>query len=177
MPSLRSSEDRGLVVHSATAVKTAPRSSVLVGDSLLNRNLNFIDTIDALVYRTREGGSQGATTLFLEDLRISTNARLFEDVRASSTRVSAEVRHAVLDQGQILAQPRVCCKRLEYLRLSAHHRQLWQPSRYVVCRISRSALPGKDTLGLFYWLWSAAVYFDFNQTFVFAHGEGYIFTT
>ena len=100
MPSLRSSKDRGVVVHSATEVKTAPRSGVLVGGTLLNRNLNFIDTINALVYRTHEGGRQGTTTLFLEDVRISTNMRLFEDARALGTRVSAEVRHAVLDQGQ-----------------------------------------------------------------------------
>ena len=85
MPSLRSSEDRGLVVHSATAVKTAPRSGVLVGGTLLNRNLNFIDTINALVYRTHGSGRQGTTTLFLEDVRISTNVRLFEDVRALGT--------------------------------------------------------------------------------------------
>jgi two-component system NtrC family sensor kinase len=100
VPSLRNSEDRGMVVHSATAIKTAPGSGVLVGGTLLNRNLNFIDTINALVYRTHEGGRQGTTTLFLEDVRISTNVRLFEDVRALGTRVSAEVRHAVLDQGQ-----------------------------------------------------------------------------
>jgi len=85
MPSLRSSEDRGMVVHSATGVKTAPRSGVLVGGTLLNRNLNFIDTINALVYRTHGGGRQGTTTLFLEDVRISTNVRLFEDVRALGT--------------------------------------------------------------------------------------------
>ena len=85
MSSLRSSEDRGMVVHSATGVKTAPRSGVLVGGTLLNRNLNFIDTINALVYRTHGSGRQGTTTLFLEDVRISTNVRLFEDVRALGT--------------------------------------------------------------------------------------------
>ncbi|OYU95330.1 MAG: hypothetical protein CFE45_19765 [Burkholderiales bacterium PBB5] len=46
---------------------------------LLNRNLPFIDHINQIVYP--EGalpfGSQGTATLFLDDVRISTNVRLF----------------------------------------------------------------------------------------------------
>src|SRR5262249_22322169 len=44
--------------------------------------------------------SHGTATLFLEDVRISTNVRLFEGRRALGTRVSATVRSAVLDQGR-----------------------------------------------------------------------------
>ncbi|MCR9115286.1 MAG: cache domain-containing protein, partial [Rhodobacteraceae bacterium] len=36
----------------------------------------------------------------LEDVRVSTNVRLFEDERALGTRVSAVVRHGVLDEGR-----------------------------------------------------------------------------
>ena len=68
----------------------------------MNRNLDFIDTINTLVYQRKNTSEdpRGTATLFLEDVRISTNVRLFENVRALGTRVSAEVRSSVLDQGQ-----------------------------------------------------------------------------
>lgn len=99
VPTERSVEDRGMVVHSASPVG---QDGILVGGILLNRNLAFIDTINALVYLNAVTGGerQGTATLFLEDVRISTNVRLFEDVRALGTRVSAAVRSNVLDEGQ-----------------------------------------------------------------------------
>lgn len=94
-------EDRGMVVHTAAPVDLPGYKGVLVGGILLNRNLDFIDTINALVYLNAATGGdrQGTATLFLEDVRVSTNVRLFEDVRALGTRVSAEVRKAVLSDG------------------------------------------------------------------------------
>ncbi|OBX35209.1 C4-dicarboxylate transport sensor protein DctB [Halomonas elongata] len=70
---------------------------------MLNRNLDFIDTINDLVYRDRSlpEGSQGTATLFLDDVRVSTNVRLFEGARALGTRVSAEVRSQVLERGEV----------------------------------------------------------------------------
>ncbi|WP_120502218.1 cache domain-containing protein [Roseovarius sp. EL26] len=101
-PTDRTVEDRGMVVHTATPVSTPSRNGVLVGGILLNRNLNFIDTINALVYRPQVNGGerQGTATLFLEDVRVSTNVRLFEGARALGTRVSAIVRHTVLTEGR-----------------------------------------------------------------------------
>lgn len=102
VPTNRAIEDRGMVVHTATPVTTPGREGVLVGGILLNRNLDFIDTINALVYRDtgRSGDRQGTATLFLEDVRISTNVRLFAGERALGTRVSAAVRETVLDEGR-----------------------------------------------------------------------------
>ncbi|MGR3802911.1 sensor histidine kinase [Marinibacterium profundimaris] len=102
VPTERSVEDRGMVIHAAAPVTQAGREGVLVGGILLNRNLQFIDRVNALVYlnAVTGGDRQGTATLFLEDVRISTNVRLFEDVRALGTRVSAAVRSAVLDQGR-----------------------------------------------------------------------------
>lgn len=101
-PTDRDVEDRGMVVHSAAPVSIAGFEGILVGGILLNRNLQFIDTINALVYQSDGNGQnrQGTATLFLEDVRVSTNVRLFEDVRALGTRVSAAVRGAVLDEGR-----------------------------------------------------------------------------
>ncbi|MCH2094762.1 MAG: cache domain-containing protein [Rhodobacteraceae bacterium] len=101
VPTSRTVEDRGMVVHATSPVSLAGQEGVLVGGILLNRNLQFIDTINALVYLNADTGGdrQGTATLFLDDVRVSTNVRLFEDVRALGTRVSAIVRGTVLGQG------------------------------------------------------------------------------
>jgi two-component system NtrC family sensor kinase len=102
VPSDKVAETRGMMIHTAAPVSINGSQRVLVGGILLNRNLDFIDTINTLVYQRKNTAEdpRGTATLFLEDVRISTNVRLFENVRALGTRVSAEVRSAVLDQGQ-----------------------------------------------------------------------------
>ncbi|WP_430474655.1 sensor histidine kinase [Thalassospira lucentensis] len=104
VPTSRDAETRGMVVHSASHV-TLPSGGdgALVGGILLNQNLGFIDTINDLVYRQSSlpEGSQGTATLFLDDVRVSTNVRLFADRRALGTRVSSIVRKTVLEDGKI----------------------------------------------------------------------------
>lgn len=99
VPTTRMAETRGMVIHTASPVT----DGVLVGGVLLNRNLDFIDTINDLVYTEASltEGSRGTATLFLEDVRISTNVRLFENIRALGTRVSAIVRAKVLGEGAV----------------------------------------------------------------------------
>jgi len=103
----RNEETRGMVMHAAAPIASAAReggasAGVLVGGLLLNKNLEFVDRINDIVYP--EGalplGSVGTATLFLDDVRIATNVRLFENVRAIGTRVSAAVRHTALDLGR-----------------------------------------------------------------------------
>lgn len=104
VPTERDTETRGMVVHSASPVTLADGlDAALVGGILLNQNLVFIDTINDLVYRAASlpEGSQGTATLFLDDVRISTNVRLFENKRALGTRVSSVVRSAVLGEGKV----------------------------------------------------------------------------
>ncbi|MES3676155.1 cache domain-containing protein [Halomonas elongata] len=104
VPTSRSVVDNGMVLHAAAPVRLPDgRRAALVGGRLLNRNLDFIDTINDLVYRDRSlpEGSQGTATLFLDDVRVSTNVRLFEGARALGTRVSAEVRSQVLERGEV----------------------------------------------------------------------------
>jgi signal transduction histidine kinase len=102
-PTTVTEETRGLVLQSASAL-TLPdgRRAALVGGILLNQNLGFVDTINDLIYHGSglPEGSQGTVTLFLDDVRVSTNVRLFKNQRAIGTRVSAPVRAAVLDHGQ-----------------------------------------------------------------------------
>jgi len=97
-------EERGLVIHAAAPVYDAAGRlrGVLAGGVLLNKNLEFIDRLNEIVYP--DGalllGSQGTATLFLGDVRVATNVRLFEGGRAIGTRVSAAVHQAVLDEGR-----------------------------------------------------------------------------
>jgi two-component system NtrC family sensor kinase len=104
LPDQRQMEDRGLVVHSAAAVRDADGRllGVLEGGVLLNKNLAFIDRLNDIVYPAGAlpVGSAGTATLFLGDVRVATNVRLFEGGRAIGTRVSAAVHAAVLDEGR-----------------------------------------------------------------------------
>ena len=109
-PTQRKVEDRAMVLLATRAVHDAAGAVIghLQGGVLLNRNLPFIDHINQIVYP--EGslpfanwGSRGTATLFLDDVRISTNVRLFGgvgDERAIGTRVSHSVRQAVLADGR-----------------------------------------------------------------------------
>ncbi len=115
----RLQEQRAMVVR-ATAPVRAANGTVLAlvqAGVLLNHNLPFIDHINQIVYPdgALPFGSQGTATLFLDDVRISTNVRLFDGAadaewpappsaggaqRAIGTRVSAAVRQAVLGRGE-----------------------------------------------------------------------------
>lgn len=102
VPTARAEETRGLVLQSASTLRLPDgRVAALVGGILLNQNLAFVDTINSLIYHgtSLPQGSQGTVTLFLDDVRISTNVRLFGSRRAIGTRVSSTVRNAVLEQG------------------------------------------------------------------------------
>jgi signal transduction histidine kinase len=103
-PTTRSVEDRALVMLATTPVRGTDGSIValLRGGVLLNQNLPFIDHINRIVYPdgSLPFGSHGTATLFMDDVRITTNVRLFQDQRAIGTRVSLAVREAVLTHGE-----------------------------------------------------------------------------
>lgn len=103
-------ETRGMVIH-ATRPVTLPdgRAATLAGGILLNNNTAVIDRINELVYpapgpdmarRVAKGFDRGITTLFLDDLRISTTLRPRDGARAIGTRASPEVRAHVLGRGE-----------------------------------------------------------------------------
>ncbi|HNG78942.1 MAG TPA: cache domain-containing protein, partial [Burkholderiaceae bacterium] len=112
LPTSREVEDRALLLTSLAEVRDdlGRRIGWLQGGVMLNRNLDFIDHINEIVYPrgSLPFGSQGTATLFLDDVRITTNVRLFAEPghedegeqRAVGTRVSQAVREAVLDRGE-----------------------------------------------------------------------------
>jgi two-component system NtrC family sensor kinase len=104
-PSRKTIETNGMVIHTATPVFDGAGTllGALEGGMLLNQNLAFIDSINNLVYAkgSLPKGSAGTATLFVDDVRIATNVRLFGDRRALGTRASRTVREHVLDAGKI----------------------------------------------------------------------------
>lgn len=104
VPTTRSVEDRAMVLRVLYPILDADGEvlAILDGGILLNNNFDFVDTIRDLVYGpgTLPEDSVGTVTVFLEDVRITTNVPLREGERALGTRVSREVREKVLEQGE-----------------------------------------------------------------------------
>ncbi len=103
-PTARRLEDRGMVIRARQPVLDFDGrvSAILDGGVLLNNNFAFVDAIRDLVYGpgSLPKGSIGTVTVFLDDVRISTNVPRLAGERALGTRVSDEVSHSVLDEGE-----------------------------------------------------------------------------
>jgi len=97
-------EDRGMMLRMVYPIRGEMNDVVayLDGGVLLNRNFDFVDSIRDLVYGTGSlmKGSLGTVTVFIDDVRISTNVPGKSGERALGTRVSHEVRTQVLEQGR-----------------------------------------------------------------------------
>ena len=103
-PTDRTIEDRGMTIRARHPVANINGriDYVLDGGVLLNNNFTFVDAIRDLVYGpgSLPAGSIGTVTVFLDDVRISTNVPRVAGKRALGTRVSEEVSRAVLDNGE-----------------------------------------------------------------------------
>ncbi len=99
----RKIEDRGMMIRALYPVVNQNGEVLAILDAgvLLNGNFTFVDVIRDLVYGPGSliEGSIGTVTVFLEDVRITTNVPIRPGERALGTRVSNEVRSNVLDQG------------------------------------------------------------------------------
>ena len=96
-------EDRGMMIRALYPVIGSQGEVLAILDAgvLLNANFTFVDVIRDLVYGpgSLRSGSIGTVTVFLDDVRITTNVPIRPGERALGTRVSNEVRTNVLDQG------------------------------------------------------------------------------
>jgi two-component system, NtrC family, sensor kinase len=72
------------------------------GGVLLNRNFEIVDKIKQTVFQnmTYNGKDIGTATIFLDDLRISTNVKNEDGTRAIGTRVSEDVYKQVVVEGK-----------------------------------------------------------------------------
>jgi two-component system NtrC family sensor kinase len=99
----RSIEDRALVIRAIAPVRDPNGTLVALVDGgvVLNNSFGLVDSIRNLVYGpdSLPEGSFGTVTVFLDDVRISTNVPAGRGKRAVGTRVSEAVRRSVLEQG------------------------------------------------------------------------------
>jgi len=97
-------ETSGMMLRAAAAIrdKDGRILGALYGGILINRNYEIVDRVKELVYKGEryKGVEIGTATIFQKDLRISTNVRNRNGERAVGTRVSRQVREAVLVGGQ-----------------------------------------------------------------------------
>lgn len=107
LPTSRTAEDRGMVIRVIYPIMTSYGEvyAYLSAGLLLNGNFEFVDNLRDLVYSSGSlaEDSLGTVTVFLEDVRISTNVPSRLDSpnrRALGTRVSQEVREQVLGRGE-----------------------------------------------------------------------------
>jgi len=102
-PSQKVEETSGMILKSAYPVLdfNGEILGVLTGGVLLNHNYEIVDRIKNIVFKDAKykGKEIGTATIFLDDLRISTNVMDKEGNRAIGTRVSAEVYEQVIGKG------------------------------------------------------------------------------
>jgi len=96
-------EDNGMMlVAAAPVMDDGVVLGVLTGGLLFNRNYDLVDRVKEIVFKGEKykGHDIGTATLFQDDLRIATNVLDNQGGRAVGTRVSREVKEAVLDRGE-----------------------------------------------------------------------------
>ena len=100
----RKYEDRAMALVAASPIFYKGKfAGVIYGAKILNRNYEIVDHIKSLVFKDEKiGGYElGTATIFLDDLRISTNVKREDGTRSIGTRVSEEVYNKTFIQGQL----------------------------------------------------------------------------
>ncbi|MFZ5822153.1 MAG: sensor histidine kinase [Chloroflexota bacterium] len=94
----------GLVLKAAAPVfdDKGNMIGVLYGGVMLNRNYEIVDKIKQTVFQNVEykGKDSGTATIFLDDVRISTNVHDAKGMRAIGTRISDEVYNQTVIEGK-----------------------------------------------------------------------------
>lgn len=103
-PSTRDNNRDGMMLKAASPLfdEEGTLQGCLYGGILLNQNYTIVDRVKELVFKGEKyhGAEIGTATIFQQELRISTNVKREDGNRAIGTRVSQEVREAVLEQGR-----------------------------------------------------------------------------
>ncbi|MFW6140293.1 MAG: cache domain-containing protein [Acidobacteriota bacterium] len=102
--SSKKTETSGMILKAASPILDKENNllGVLYGGVLINRNYEIVDSVKEIVYKEEKykGREIGTSTIFQNDLRISTNVKNEDGSRAIGTRVSKEVNEAVLKNGR-----------------------------------------------------------------------------
>jgi len=97
-------ETAGMMLKAASPILDRNQNlvGVVYGGVLLNRNFELVDKIKETVFQNvvYKGKDIGTATIFLDDLRISTNVRNEDGSRAIGTRIAEDVYERVVESGQ-----------------------------------------------------------------------------
>jgi len=103
-PREETNETAGMVLKSAAPIYNYQHNiiGIVYGGILLNRNSEIVDRVKQTVYQdvVYKGKDIGTATIFLDDVRISTNVKQENDARAIGTRVSEDVYNQVFIHGE-----------------------------------------------------------------------------
>jgi len=96
-------EDRALVLNAATPMfSNGKMIGIVYGAFIVNNNFEIVDKIKNLVFHSDDvtDYSTGKATIFLDDIRISTNVVRSDGTRSTGTQVSSKVYESVFDRGE-----------------------------------------------------------------------------
>ena len=99
----KSVEDAMCIMAAAPVISNGRLIGVIYGAKILNKSLRMVDRIKNLLFRNEHIGGYdlGTVTIFMDDVRISTNVKNSDGSRAVGTRISAEVYSKVFEQGKV----------------------------------------------------------------------------
>lgn len=103
-PKDRIFETKGMCKKAAAPVFSGGRLvGVIYGAKLLNKNFEMVDSLKNLLFKDERIGKHeiGTVTIFMDDLRISTNVKNSIGERAVGTQVSEEVYRKVFELGKV----------------------------------------------------------------------------
>jgi two-component system, NtrC family, sensor kinase len=105
---VKTAEKRGMFISYAIPIRSIldnKKLGVLYGAYLLNNSTEIVDLIKTRVFQNQkyDGKDIGTVTLFFDDVRVSTNVKLKDTIRAVGSRMSNEVYESVIKKGEIWA--------------------------------------------------------------------------
>ncbi|MBU1181530.1 MAG: cache domain-containing protein [Proteobacteria bacterium] len=97
-------ETAGMMLKAAVPILDYQNNliGIIYGGVLLNRNFEIVDKIKQTVFQNvvYEGKDIGTATIFLDDIRVSTNVKNKDGLRAIGTRAAEDVYNQVVKEGK-----------------------------------------------------------------------------